>query len=253
MSRFHDLSLSVVMPAYNETEALESTIRRSVESLRRMVGRFEILLMDDCSTDGTPALADELAREIPELRVLHNETNLRQGGCLRLGFGLARFDLVTHNAIDYPFDFDDLPVLLEHFPEADLVVGTRRSYPGVSARRRFVSFVNWFLLRILFGAGPRDYNFVQVYRRELLRSLRIRSRATAFITPEIIIRAQRAGYRVVAVEVNYHRRETGVATSATLTNIWESLRDMLRLWVELRRNPRRGALRPTPGAREARS
>jgi len=242
MTLFPDLSLSVVMPAHNEERLIDGSIRRAVGSLDRIVGRYEILLIDDCSTDNTPALADALGQEFAQVRVLHNPSNLRQGGCLELGFRLARGDLVTHNAIDYPFDFDDLPRVLPHFPAADVVVVTRRSYPGVSAGRRFVSWTNRTLIRILFGLRITDYNFVQVYKRTVLVEQQCFSSATAFITVERTIRAHHAGYRVVAVEADYHRRLAGVSSSGNLRVIHESLRDMARLWLELRlRRPSRKA------------
>jgi glycosyltransferase involved in cell wall biosynthesis len=244
MSPFPELTLSVVLPAYNEERLIEATIERAVGSLQRAVGRFEILLIDDCSTDRTPQLADALGERFPQVRVLHNARNLGQGGCLRLGFAQAQYELVTHNAVDYPFDFDDLPRVLGPFPDADVVVVTRRSYPGVSAGRRFVSWGNRTLTRWLFGLEIEDYNFVQVYRRSVLQEQQCFSTATAFITVERIVRAHHAGHRVVAIAADYHRRPSGVSSSGNWRVVRDSLRDMARLRLELRRA---GAQRP--GAR----
>jgi glycosyltransferase involved in cell wall biosynthesis len=234
MSRFPDISLSVILPVYNEAALVDRAVRRSVSSLRELVERFEILLVDDCSTDDTGAVADAVAREHPEVRVLHNPRNLRQGGCLKMAFPLARYDLVTHNAIDYPFDFDDLPAVLERFPAADVVVVTRRSYPGVTAGRRFVSWGNRTLIRALFGLNISDYNFVQVFKRQFLMNDESFSAGTAFITVERILRAHHAGARVVAVDAEYHRRPSGASSSGNWRTVRDSLRDIVRLWLELR-------------------
>lgn len=233
-TQFPNLSLSVVLPAYNEERLLAATLQRSVAALAHTVDQFEVLLIDDCSTDRTPGLADALGREFPQVQVVHNPHNLQQGGCLKLGFDLARYELVIHNAIDYPFDFADLPTVLQHFPEADVVVVTRASYPGVSAARRFVSWGNRSLIRRLFGLAITDYNFVQVFKRSVLMQQHCFSTSTAFMTAERIIRAHHAGYRVVAVEAEYRRRPVGVSSSGTLGVIANSLRDMARLWLELR-------------------
>ncbi len=236
MSQFPALSLSVVMPAYNEERLIESAIRRCVSSLEKLVGDFEILLIDDCSKDRTPQLVDALAREFPQhVQAIHNPQNLKQGGSIHKGFALARCELVTHNAMDYPFHFEDLACVLPHFPAADIVVVTRKSYPGVSRLRLFVSWVNRSLIRLLFGTDITDYNFVQVYKRDVLEQLPCFSKATAFVTVERIIRAHHLGFRVVAVEAEYHRRETGVSSSGTWRVVRDSLRDMVRLWLELRR------------------
>ncbi|MBL8716540.1 MAG: glycosyltransferase family 2 protein [Myxococcales bacterium] len=241
MPTFPDLALSVVIPAYNEEKNLPATMQRALAALRKHVGTFEILVVNDCSRDRTGELADEFARDNPEVRVLHNAQNLRQGGSLRRGFAEARLPLVTHNAMDYPFDFDDLPTLLRHFVPAstpgerpaDVVVAARRTYPGTSRPRRFVSWVNRTLIHVLFGSTVTDYNFIQIYRREVLGFPAI-SDATSFITPEKIIRAHRKGLRVVEEVVDYHRREHGTPSSANVKNIRRALGDMGRLWWDLR-------------------
>lgn len=230
---FPQVQLSVVLPAYNEEQNLERTLERATRSLERHVGAFELIVIDDASRDGTRAVAERFARVRPEVRVIANEANLRQGGCLAKGFRLARLDWVTHNAADYPFDFEHLPDLLRHLPGADVVVASRRTYPGTSVARRGVSLVNRLLIRALFAAPFHDYNFIQIYRRSLLDQLPELSTATSFITPEKIIRAHVAGRRVVEVEVDYQRRLAGKPSSANARNIRQALRDMTRLRVEL--------------------
>jgi glycosyltransferase involved in cell wall biosynthesis len=194
-----------------------------------MVGKFEVLVIDDCSKDDTYATVSKIAADYPEIRLLRNEVNLRQGGTLARGFELATLDWVTHNAMDYPFHYEDLPILLRHLPRADVVVGSRKTYPGTSAARRFVSWTNRALIRGFFGTRIKDYNFIQIYRRSLLASLPRLSTATSFITPEIIIRAHTLGRTVVEEEVDYHRREIGTPSSANVKNIKQALRDMVRL------------------------
>jgi glycosyltransferase involved in cell wall biosynthesis len=234
--RYPDVSLSVVMPAYNEAANVDATIPKALAALRELVGTFELIVIDDASTDDTLLRAQRLADGAPELVLVSNDENLRQGGSLRKGFALARHDLVTHNAMDYPFDYRDLPTLLERLPDADVIVARRRTYPGTSSSRRAVSWVNRRLLRLLFHAPVNDYNFVQVYRRAVLESQPSRSEATSFITAEKIIRAAHAGWRVVEVEVPYHPRVTGRASSANYANIKRALLDMARLrWALWRR------------------
>lgn len=239
-ARFPQVSLSVVIPAYNEETNIEANLPKALATLRRMVGTFELILVDDCSKDRTGEIADRLAEEHPELVVVHNEVNLRQGGSLARGFALAKHDWVIHNAMDYPFDFEDLPLLLEHLPGADIVVASRKSYPGITAPRRFVSFANRALLWTLFGATVKDYNFIQLYRRTLLQSMKTFSQATSFITPEKIIRAHSGGLRVVEVDVEYHRREVGTPSSANWKNVRRALGDMGQLWLELKLGVGRG-------------
>jgi hypothetical protein len=118
-------------------------------------------------------------------------------------------------------------------------VVTRKSYPGVSLGRRFVSWVNRRLIGVLFGLCISDYNFVQVYDRGVLTKQECFSTATAFITVERIVRAHKAGHPVVAVEASYHPRTLGSSSSGNLRVVRESLRDMARLWLELTFHPQR--------------
>ncbi len=237
-SRFPGVELSVLVPAYNEERNIENTIPRAVAELRRMVGRFELIIIDDCSKDRTHALALALAERFPEIRVLKNEVNLRQGATLARGFHECRMEWVTHNAMDYPFHFEDLPALLRHLPEADVVVASRKTYPGTSAPRRFVSWTNRALIRGIFGTTIKDYNFIQIYRRSVVTSLPRLSTATSFITPEIIIRAHWQGLKVVEEEIDYYRREVGTPSSANVKNIKQALRDMVRLRLSLAQSDR---------------
>jgi glycosyltransferase involved in cell wall biosynthesis len=233
-SRFPGLSLSVVIPAYNEEANLEHAVRSSVSALRGMVDAFEVLVIDDCSKDHTYEIAEALALELPEVRAIKNEVNLRQGRTLQKGFALARYALITHNGADYPFDCADLPQLLRHFPAADIVVASRRSYPGVKPVRKLVSWANRRMIRLMLGSPIRDFNFIQVYKRECLERAGEVSGATSFLTPELILRAHYAGKTVVEEVVDYHARKIGVPSSANLKNIAEALRDMGKLALELR-------------------
>src|SRR5207244_1182428 len=147
----------------------------------------------------------------------------------------------THNAVDYPFDVDDLPRLLREFPAADVVVATRRSYPGVSETRVALSAMNRLAIRLLFGLTIADYNFVQIYKRNVLAEQRCFSTATNFITVEHIVRAHHAGHRAVGIPCDYHPRSLGTSSSGTFRQIAIALRDMTHLRLELWARPAAGA------------
>jgi glycosyltransferase involved in cell wall biosynthesis len=223
--------ITVIYPAFNEEAALRSTIERSVEALRGQFKNFEILLIDDCSRDRTGLIADELAGQYPVVRVMHNLRNLGQGETAWGGLQAAKGDVVMHNAIDYPFDLHDLALLLPLLADADIVVATRRDRAGYSAYRTLLSAVNVWLLNLLFPLKLSDYNFVQIYRRSVLERVKVKSRSTAFITPELLVRAHDQGFRIRSVEVEYHARTSGVATSGRPRVILTSLRDLLSFWL----------------------
>lgn len=224
--------ITVIYPAFNEEAALRTTIERSVEALRELFKSFEILLIDDCSRDRTGSIAGELATQYPEVVLMRNPRNLGQGETVCMGLQVARGDVVMHNAIDYPFDLRDLVLVLPLLEDADIVVATRRKRVGYSAYRVLLSVVNVWLLNLLFPLKLSDYNFIQLYRREVLGRVRVKAKSTAFLTPEILIRAHDQGFRIRSVEVDYHARASGIATSGKPRVVLSSLREMLSFWLE---------------------
>jgi glycosyltransferase involved in cell wall biosynthesis len=224
--------ISVVFAAYNEEMNILSTMKKALEAMRALGRDFEILIVDDRSQDTTGRIADRLASENPEIRVLHNERNMGQGASLTRGFQEARCELVVHNAMDYPFDLRDLPKLLQCLAEADIVAAARTSRAGYSIYRVITSVVHKHLLHLLFPLKLSDYNFVQLYPRSVWEAIRVEARSTAFLTPEAMIRAHDLGYRVKEVEIEYHPRLAGQATSGKPKVILHTLRDMASFWFK---------------------
>jgi dolichol-phosphate mannosyltransferase len=224
------MGVSVIFAAYNEEMNITATMAKALDAMRGMDRDFEIIIVDDKSKDATGQIADQLAAANPEIRVLHNEVNMGQGASLVRGFQQARFELVTHNAMDYPFDLCDLPKMLQYCGEADIISASRTARPGYSAYRMLTSAVHKLLLHTLFPLKLNDYNFVQIYPRSVWEAIRVEARSTAFLTPEAMIRAHDMGYRVKEVEIEYHPRLAGEATSGKPKVIIHTLRDMFSFW-----------------------
>ena len=226
------LSLSVLMPAYNEEANIEEAIRRCLRILPELVPRYEIIIIDDGSTDRTAELADTLARESPSVRVIHNPVNLSVGLSLLVGIETASCDLVLHNAMDSPFDLADLDKVLPLFPENDVVIVVRTNRAAHSFYRKTTSLVNYWLLRLLFGAPFRDMNFVQVYKKAVLRSVRVKAKSPAFVTPELLLRTRDRGFKIAEVRAPFHRRHKGTASFGKPRDILWTLGDMVGFWLE---------------------
>ncbi len=122
------ISLSLVMPALNEEENVERALRRSLDALGRLADDFEIIVIDDGSSDRTGEIAEALAAEEPRIRVLHNERNLNYGVSLVRGIRAARCEWIGHNGMDLPLAPEDLGEFTPYFGAAD-VIAARRSPP----------------------------------------------------------------------------------------------------------------------------
>jgi len=222
-------SLSVVLPGLNEEASIEAAVTRTREALDSLCEEFEILVVDDGSTDRTGAIADRLASEDPRIRVLHNERNVNYGISLARGIAAARCEWILHNGMDLPLAPEDIVEFLPYFENSDVLVARRQDRGAHSPWRRLTSWANNALLRLLFRPNTRDLNFIQFYRRSFLESVDLVSTSPAFVTPELILRAERRGFRVREVPVPFRRREAGRAHFGRPKDILWTLRDMLRL------------------------
>lgn len=227
-------TITVIFPAYNEEQNIRSAIARALEAMRPRFHVFELLIIDDGSTDRTGEIAEDLAKTYSEITVIHNRQNLGLGETLYRGFQCARGELVIQNAMDYPFDLCDLDKMIPHLEDADVIVAVRNGHAGYTPYRKLASRVNRFILRRLFNPKLRDYNYTQVFKREVLSAAWPRSRSTVFMVPEIIIRACELGFRIKEVDIDYHPRLFGEATSGKPKVIVRCLHDMFMFWIKRR-------------------
>ena len=239
--------LSYFFPAHNEEANIEGLVAEALETLPRLADSFEIIAVDDGSTDRTAALADQLAATHPGIvRVMRHATNRGYGAALRTGFGASTYDLVAFTDGDRQFKVADLGRLIDRLnrdDHPDVVVGVRikRADPFVRiAYARAYRLAN----RIFFGLAVSDVDCAcKLFRREALDGIAVES-AGAFFSAELLIKLRSAGRSVVEVGVPHHPRTAGSATGARPQVILRAVRDFWRLrlylWVNRTRALRRG-------------
>ena len=221
---------------YNE----EAYARRAVAAARAVlvatVPDWEIVIVDDASTDGTGALADALAREDPRVRVIHNPVNRRLGGALRAGYAAATKDLVFYTDADLPVDLEVLPraMRLLEYQQADIVAAYRFDRTSEGLVRALYTFCYNHLIRTLFGLRVRDVNFAfKLFRRSVLEKFTLTSEGS-FIDAEFLLRARKAGCVIIQIGLDYFPRTRGTSTLGSVPVILAILRDMAARWRELR-------------------
>jgi glycosyltransferase involved in cell wall biosynthesis len=194
------------MPAYNEAEILATSVKDVVVGLRTRGEAFEVLIVENGSTDGTLALAEQIASEFPEVRVEHRD-EANYGRALRHGLLEASGDAVVNFDTDY-FDLDFLEAAVDRVLTAGgpaIVVGSKRAEGANDTRSPLRKAATWIfstILRVGFGLGVSDTHGMKAMRREAVVPLARSCRSgTDLFDTELILRAERAGLTVVELPV----------------------------------------------------
>ena len=234
---------------WNEEEYISRTLRAAREAGESLISAgeiadYEVIIIDDASTDATGRLADEAAAADSRIRVVHHVVNRKLGGSIKTGFAHASGDLILYTDADLPFDMKELEKacrLLRQY-EADIVSAYRFDRTGEGYTRTVYSFFYNALVRVFFGVRVRDVNFAfKLVRARIFEHIRLDSEGS-FIDAELIIRAQKLGYHVIQFGVDYFPRTRGVSTLSSPAVIAKILGEMRGLRRELR------AIRPIEAA-----
>lgn len=221
-------ALSLVIPALNEADVIATAVEEAVAALGELFGEYEILVVDDGSTDDTPVIVERLAAAFPTVRLLRHERNRGYGAALRTGFEGANFDRVAFTDADCQFDLGDLAKMVPLADEFPIVAGWRvdRKDPW---RRRFLSKGYNLLARTFLGTRVRDCDCaLKVFRRAALANLLPKSRGF-FVNTEMLTRARQLGYDVTEVPVT-HRPRLGGESKVSLREVPKTLRTLLSFW-----------------------
>ncbi len=228
-------SISCAIMAFNEEEMLERATQDVRTSLVGLGRRFEIIIVDDGSTDATAEVARELAARWPEVRLVQHGANRGPGSAIVTGLAEARCELYCFHPADNQLVFDDVARALPRLDEDyDLLVGERSDRHDYSLVRRAYSYGYIGLAWALFGLrGFSDFNFVYAFRRDLFDKIEIQS-SGLFLCTEILIKAVDQGCRAGIMRARYLPRTTGVSTVGRPSVAVDTLRQMLSFWWRYR-------------------
>ena len=226
-------SLTIFFPCYNEEANVERVTQAAVEVAKKITPDYEVLIVNDGSKDGTAAIADRLAREIPGVRAVHNSPNRGYGGALARGFKEASKNWIFYTDGDGQFDFNELPGILPLLKTHDIISCYRLDRKDPLMRK--LNAKCWStLVNSLFSIGLRDIDCAfKVYPRTFIEQIELRSTG-ALIDTEMLAKARNLGLSIAQVGVHHYPRTAGTQTGANPKVILRAFKELMKLHGHIR-------------------
>lgn len=223
-------SLSVIIPAFNETQSLQGATAELVRELGRLEIPFEIIIVDDGSDDGSVDVLARLSAAEPRITVLRHATNRGKGSALRTGLAAASFEWILLIDADLQVPLRELEAFDRASRDADILIGYRcdKKY---AFKRRIISAVYKFVVRILFGIHARDVGCpFKLLRTDVVRSIQLSTNGFGFDV-ELLWRLSQAGFGYIELPVVSIPRQAG-ESKVTLRRIVLCMVELLQLWSQ---------------------
>lgn len=229
-------SISVFFPCHNEAANIEPLVSKTLRVLSKLTPDYEIIIVDDGSTDGTDKIIDTLSADHATVKVVHHEKNLGYGAALQSGFRAATKELVFYTDGDGQFDIAEMPALLPMTRKYDIVACYRLNRQE-GLIRKLNAWAWTKLVCCLFKMNVRDIDCAfKLFKRRIFDDIVIHSTG-ALIDAEILARAIRKGYTVTQTGVHHYRRKAGTQSGAKLTVIFRAFKELFKLRKEILAEP----------------
>ena len=222
-------------PAYNEEANLKETVEKAIPVLSKVANKFELIIVDDGSKDRTGEIADKLAKKYSFIRVIHHRSNKGYGEALKSGFYSAKYEWIVFTDSDGQLDFSEVAKLIEVKNDVDIVVGYRLDRQDSLVRKLFGT--GWTMLaNLLLGTKVRDVDcaFKLINKKVIETIPRLESTRGGMISPELLGRAIKTGFKIKEVGVHHFSRTKGKQSGAELKVILKSFIDLGKLWWQIK-------------------
>jgi len=225
-------SVSVIIPAFNEEAIIKNAVKTALDILEGIKADFEIIVVNDGSTDHTKVILNEFFGGNRRITLHHKHGNEGFGGAIRTGVNLAAKQFIFCVPADSPLTPSLYDAFSSNAYKADVLVSYRKEKVGYSLRKHINSYVFHKLVSLLFGMNLRDYNWIHMYNRKIFDEGKISIEYNGiFMLAEILIKAKRAGFTFYEFEVEQTERLTGIATTSKFSAILRTIGEIIRFRV----------------------
>lgn len=217
-------SLSILIPAYNDAQTIESLVFESISQGEKVASDVEIVVINDASSDNTRKILDSLGKKYSQVVVKHHTRNQGYGGTIKELYYVGRSEWIFTLPGDFQIEPKEMIKLIPFTKEADMIIGWRNDRHDPPERLRQSRIYNT-ILQLLFGIRLHDVNSVRLMKRSMMQHIRLLTQS-AFVDAELAIHARDMGFRIVEVPIEHKKRETMGAGGGSLKTILPTIQDM---------------------------
>ena len=226
-------SITAFFPCYNDAGTIPTMIIRAFQILHELTDDYEVIVINDGSTDDSGDILDELARHYPRLRVIHHPRPSGYGGVLRAGFAAATKDWVFYTDGDAQYDVRELILLREAMTDGVAMVNGYKIKRHDPFHRVLIGLAYQYAIKVAFGLAIRDVDCdFRLMRRSVLEGLTLES-TTGTITVELVKKVQDTGLPIVEVPVHHWYRQYGQSQFFNFARVTGTLLALVRWWWRL--------------------
>ena len=256
MKEKFDRSISMLCWAYNEEEFIQEFLQKAERLLESVVDDYEIILIDDGSTDKTHELAQNYQQKNKRLVIFSNKQNRNVGYCCKKAIAEANKEFLFWQTCDWCYDIADLGQYLQFLKKYDIVQGVRRKPVETKSKllrplkailqlfgikhltrrsdtilKAFISLINYLLIRSLFRVPLGDFQNVTIYPTKWVKSIKYESN-NSFVNPEGLIKSYWSGKSIVEVPISFIARKKGRSTGTKPKMLISAVKDIFALYTK---------------------
>lgn len=224
------VGLSIFFPCYNDKGTIGKLVKEAGDVARKLTKNFEVIVIDDGSSDGSRELLKSLTSKFTYLKLVFHKSNKGYGGALRSGFKTATKELVFYTDGDAQYDVKELPILWQLMtPDVNFVNGIKMERQDYTYRviigNLYALIVRWAYRLPIYDVDC-DYRLI---RREILKKINLTTTSGAICT-ELVKKAERAGAKFRQVSVHHYPRTYGQSQFFKLPRLIKTFKEQVKLW-----------------------
>ncbi|MBI2596212.1 glycosyltransferase family 2 protein [Candidatus Daviesbacteria bacterium] len=226
-------SLSIFFPAFNEEKNIPIVIAQVLSVAPNISKKFEIIIINDGSVDGTKEVVERTTRKNKNVRLVNHKKNLGYGAALKSGFYNSKYDYITYMDSDGQFNFSQIEKLISKIGKTDIVVGFR-----IKRADRLIRVLNgklWNLMvSLLLGINLKDIDCgFKLVKKEVIEKIPRLESNGATISAELLVKAKKMGFKIEQVGLVHEPRRFGNATGGNPLHIFRAFYDLFKLLPKL--------------------